>query len=1281
MTAKKSLKMAILVLSLITAIPLASPGSDQKDYNTYLPGSFPAKVSDRVFEIPLDPASLIVAVPAAFESKRADLERRLAQRAGGLIPFRSAAGLSADELRGKDLILIGNIMNNPLVLEMYMKRRAFSDAYFPGSGGVFIHPAKSIWDAARNVLVIGVSRDEDIESGFAAFLDQLKPGSKSVGAIHFLKTEHKIPVPPESAEPTFGPVQKDVRERPPYRSAAQWGLLYFLTGEKKWAELFRDGMAVLHERAEKTGKWITEPWSNVYFALWNVFAAWRLIDDDPVFTMADRRMIEDVLWGYTRYIGARPYLDEKNLPLYEPRQNHSTFLALSLDAAYRYYTDKYGLTGLESMADKVHRCFDLGQAVSYRPNDDGGAGYQVLAPSHYLYYALGKGDLSFLESGKLRTLVDLLVATIDSRGDPVTFGDIGAYAPRKQEDPQKPELQFLSLAAWYYKDGAYQWLYDWLGKRSQINLDPWSPVGLGLYATDIKTAAPKPWTGILPVLLDEASLRWSARRSERASQVPLAGRRYFDKISFRGGFDPRDEYVLLDGTSTFAHGHEDGNTVTRLTWKDRIWLLDLHYIKAGPQEHNGVSVVRNGTQDAPPPLNELECAAEFDTAGLTLTTARDYNGADWQRYIFWRKGRYFLFLDRITAGEAGHYRLENRWRTRGEVKLEGHSLAVRQGEMSFFIKSADTAGRAILSVPDEYNGDWNYPYGPDATIVCLARKNLSLPANSDWIFATLMYAAETSAEREKELFKAGENLYIVSDFGEREFVGLDPKILEKAGISTDCVLFVQTPGRLFLFGLNRLLWDRGGIRSPAKFSLEIDWKDGTAVLSVLEEGAFTFTGVDIKGSAEAPSGDGALLRLKPGRYELILAQGMPSFRPLESASVGAALVVMPESESLKPVDFGLETENRIESEAAVSAVSADGEGIVCGTKNGSVFRIDRGKKMPLFELPEGREVLTVRAADLNGDGRKEIISSDSSENLFCYDSTGTLLWKLKTEKYFGRDANVVDIWVDDIDGNGDLTILAATNGWKLYAVRPNGTVRWENFIFYHQLTKVRVLKNKDKPLIAVGTVYQTPFNLVDPATGAVIWKTWEQTGSETMSTTDYCGKNLRDMVFVDVDRDGNKEIVFGNEYQSVYALSAADGRTIWKTQVGDKVSVMKILEADAGGEERILVATDAGEIYVLDLRGRRLRMASLGSGITGMEVICHEQTGKREIIVSTDEGRVAVCDDKLVVRASLAAGAGRLLGVYPAGSSGGQLIFYAVAANRVFEIAYHPLFLRPSRHY
>jgi outer membrane protein assembly factor BamB len=184
-----------------------------------------------------------------------------------------------------------------------------------------------------------------------------------------------------------------------------------------------------------------------------------------------------------------------------------------------------------------------------------------------------------------------------------------------------------------------------------------------------------------------------------------------------------------------------------------------------------------------------------------------------------------------------------------------------------------------------------------------------------------------------------------------------------------------------------------------------------------------------------------------------------------------------------------------------------------------------------------------------------------------------------------------------------------------------------------------------------------------------------------MSTTDYCGKHLRDMVFVDVDGDGNKDIVFGNEYQSVYALSAADGRTIWKAQVGDKVSVMKVLEAGEGGEERILVATDAGEIYILDRRGRRLRMASLGSGITGMEVIRHERQGRQEIVVSTDDGRVAVCDDRLMVRASLATGAGRLLGVYPAGRSGSELRFYAVAADKVFEIVYHPFFLRPSRHY
>ena len=393
--------------------------------------------------------------------------------------------------------------------------------------------------------------------------------------------------------------------------------------------------------------------------------------------------------------------------------------------------------------------------------------------------------------------------------------------------------------------------------------------------------------------------------------------------------------------------------------------------------------------------------------------------------------------------------------------------------------------------------------------------------------------------------------------------------------------------------------------------------------------------------------------------------------------------VLPSTQRTKPVDFGLEAVNRTESAAEITAAAADGGGILYGTKDGSIYALDGGKPRLLFSLPEGKSVLAIAGADLNGDGRREIISSDTGSRLFCHDAGGALLWTVPTVPFFGPDADVTEIAVDDIDGRGAPTILAATNGWKLYAVHPDGKVRWESFIFYHRLTRVRVLKDQGRTVIAVGTIYQTPLNIVDPATGVVIWKTWEQTGSESMSTTDYCGKVLRDMVFVDTDADGAREIVFGNDSHTLYAMNAADGRVKWKAQVGDKVSVMKLLGAGAGpgAGERILAATEAGEVYIYDKRGKREAAMSIGSGVTGMEVMNNAAEAREDILFSTDDGRVAVYDTDFLPRGSLDAGVGRVSAVFPAGKGGADRRFYAVGSRGIVEVKYKPYFLHPSRHY
>ena len=96
-------------------------------------------------------------------------------------------------------------------------------------------------------------------------------------------------------------------------------------------------MRFLYERAEKTGKWIPEPWTNVYFVLWKMVLVWDLLDEDPFFTEEDRGLIDEVLWGYFNFCRGKPIpiLEKEYCPAGEIRQNHSTFMALSLFYSYR----------------------------------------------------------------------------------------------------------------------------------------------------------------------------------------------------------------------------------------------------------------------------------------------------------------------------------------------------------------------------------------------------------------------------------------------------------------------------------------------------------------------------------------------------------------------------------------------------------------------------------------------------------------------------------------------------------------------------------------------------------------------------------------------------------------------------------------------------------------------------------------------------------------------------------------------------------------------------------
>jgi outer membrane protein assembly factor BamB len=1238
----------------------------------FVPNAFPKPVSQRVFAIPLDPAQLLVVYPAALEPSAKKLQTELAARCGREIPFRAADSLKPDELPGRHLVILGNISDNRWALDLYKQRYAFADALFPGKGGYIIHPATSIWDRTRNVLVVGVSSEEDLVRGFESFLSLLPQGAEKIETLHALKTDLEMPgLPPNAARLLDDARKNTTTAGAPYGAVGQWGLNYFLTGDKAWAELFRQGFAVFYERAEKSGDWVPEAWTNIYFSLRGLFLAWDLLDDDPFFTGQDRRLIEETLWGFTTFVRNMILLDKNIASMGEPRQNHTSHMGFGLYYAYRYYTQKYAITGLEPMAEQFRLDFDLGQANSYRPNDDA-AGYQFATPGDYYAYAMAQGDESALKKDKLREYMDLLVATTDNHGETVSFGDVGSYSPRERGGGRSPAAHFARLAAWYYGDGQYQWFANWLsGPRSPGNL------ANGDYAADIRPEPPTRYSGITAVMLDESSLLFASRRAEKPSWLPAPDKRYFDKIALRRNFDPQDEYLSLEGTSFFSHGHLDGNTVTRLTWKDRIWLFDLHYINFTPRYHSGVSVTFEGRQDDPPLLTSLDLMADFPSTGLLQTTSGDFSRADWTRHIIWRKGRYFLFLDDVKALETGDFRIDGRWRTRGDIELKGNVLKVLQGDRAFYIKSADATPRSLVYEPDGYSSVWNYPYGNGKIGVCLARRRVPLGRGAVWSLANLMYAADAADRTSIDITRIADGLYGIRDGGARQIAGTNPGPLAKAGIVTDSALFFCDAQSLSLAGLTRLRFGDIRLDSTVPVHLDLDVLRGTGTLIVPAGCRPRIVARDLN---VGPQGGREKPAFEPGSYPVSFGTA--------GLGAGVKLKVLTDLEETVDPDpwpsplktAGIAVAKRAPLTDALTSFCEDGETLLVGDEKGRVTRFHGDARDALFQVGSARPIAAIKAADINGDGTTEVIAGDDQENLFCYQPSGVLLWSYKMTPTNGS-AVAADIAVGDIDGRGKPTILVATRSWKLYAFYPDGKVRWEAFLYYHPGTKVGILSGEKQPtVIASGNVYHTPLNVVWPADGRVLWHTWEQCGGEAYSTTDYCGFYLTGLVFMDTDGDGIKEIIFGTKFNRIYALNAADGATKWSALLGDEVTVIEKMADPVTGEEYILAGTDAGELVKLNRRGRRVRALTISGAITGLKVVEYPGKKRTDIIAAARDGGIVVFDQDFNIRAT-AALADSPTGLIPAGEKGESRRFYAVSGQAVTLLEYQPYFLRKSRDY
>lgn len=602
-----------------------------------------------------------VMVPA--EAAYAGASRQLLRGLAAFAPERVTSLEQADPGR-RTVVCLGNMLNNPLLERLYWNRYTYVDALTPGPGNYLLHVVYDPypWGGGHDVVVIGCSDPKGAAAGVQAFLGHLREGT-----LPYLVEGGPEPLVSDDAA-------QEIAARPPnptftdFTAAVQGYLRTGCEAHARQAVAVLDTMAGLYapggprSRVERVAEVL--PW-NEETTSFDIQCAWDAFEECPLLSDEQRLAATNCLLKFTRDLVSR-CSDWSRLGQDDSiTWNHTTFPLLGIYGGARYFQRYYGLSDMPEKLAKARACF-LAQARSWKPEEDSDS-YVVLVPDHVATYCLAENERDYFTSGNLKRYADYLVGICDNRGLASGFGDSGLSSV-----PSLP-LRHLPMALWWTGDGGYRWLLERYTNGAWKNP----------YEKGVKAVRPDRFTGVNVFPLDPQVYAFHQKRpsyNEKLVPSDVPQQQAFDKITFRDGWDPEAQYLILDGFGRGKHLHYDTNAIIEFVEGGERWLLDHDYLVRNTTEHAMLTILRNGRADElVPSMAGLKATCDLPNFGYADTFVNNYGGCDWRRQVLWNRGEYFLVADTVTARQAGSYDLELTWKTIDEA---GHQWADEDGNFT-----------------------------------------------------------------------------------------------------------------------------------------------------------------------------------------------------------------------------------------------------------------------------------------------------------------------------------------------------------------------------------------------------------------------------------------------------------------------------------------------------------------------------------------------------------------------------------------------------------------------
>jgi outer membrane protein assembly factor BamB len=304
--------------------------------------------------------------------------------------------------------------------------------------------------------------------------------------------------------------------------------------------------------------------------------------------------------------------------------------------------------------------------------------------------------------------------------------------------------------------------------------------------------------------------------------------------------------------------------------------------------------------------------------------------------------------------------------------------------------------------------------------------------------------------------------------------------------------------------------------------------------------------------------------------------------------------------------------------------SGNGKNLIFfGTKNGKVYSLDDQSKVKwLYDIQEKRSqvellfldeetVKSIRSppvlADINGDGKQEVIVCSDNGFLYVLTDGGKLLWEFNAKAPIKSSAIACDINKDK-----KLEIIFGCCNNKVYSLDSKGKLLW-SFGADSPVESIPAVILKDKPQIIFGTNSGSIFSL--DASGKQLWKFKTE------------GKITAQAVISDLLNDGNLCVIVGSLDNYLYCLTE-HGTLSWRFKTeGSIYSKACVADINADKSEEIIFGSCDNNVYALDSNGQKIWSFETDFWVVASPtVIDIDEDGKLEVVVGSYDHSLYVLD-------------------------------------------------------